>query len=184
MSDAKVLAFPGADRVTRGPCTKCGAPVERPGTVPRTRLRCDGCHGLHSATPASTLRYSDDPAAIAFVAAHPDGASHEEIGQFLGISRERVRQIQDQIFRSLGDRCAAVGIEAGTNPPVRRWRERPVEVEEEEAEVEEAEEAESAPMEDGGHSDLSRRIEALLDSICPDADFIEAITTRAAEIQQ
>lgn len=40
------------------------------------------------------LVWERDPWAQAFVDAHPDGASLEEVGDALGVTRERVRQIE------------------------------------------------------------------------------------------
>lgn len=55
-------------------------------------------------------RYADDARAQYVVACHPDGINNEQIGELLGISRERVRQIVDSALDSLRRRCAVAGI--------------------------------------------------------------------------
>ena len=47
------------------------------------------------------LAYEDDPWARQFVEAHPDGATLELVGEVLGITRERVRQIEEVALRKL-----------------------------------------------------------------------------------
>lgn len=63
---------------------------------------CEGC---------SEPRYVDDPAAQAFVAKHDQGAKLEEIGEHLGITRERVRQIEVVALKRFLARLALAGIE-------------------------------------------------------------------------
>lgn len=47
-----------------------------------------------------------DPVAQAFVRKHPDGATLEEVGEAFGVSRERIRQIEEQALRHLRMRIA------------------------------------------------------------------------------
>lgn len=48
------------------------------------------------------LLYEDDCYAQRFVEAHPHGATLDEVGDALGIVRERVRQIEEQALEKLG----------------------------------------------------------------------------------
>lgn len=56
------------------------------------------------------VRYEGDADAQAFVAAHPRGATLEEIAQYYGVSRERIRQIEEQALAKLVKRCQLAGI--------------------------------------------------------------------------
>lgn len=49
------------------------------------------------------LPYPDDPWARQFVQEHPEGATLEEVAQALGMSRERVRQIEEEALTKLTD---------------------------------------------------------------------------------
>lgn len=63
-----------------------------------------------------SVRFVDDAEVQAWVAERPDGASLDEIGEFFGVSRERVRQLESEALRSLAMRLALVGMrEAPTN---------------------------------------------------------------------
>jgi hypothetical protein len=50
------------------------------------------------------LPYSEDEFCQAFVSAHPGGATLEEVGAYLGVTRERVRQIVDACVSRLAYR--------------------------------------------------------------------------------
>lgn len=73
-------------------------------------------HGAPPGTAASwtwwLLDYEDDPWAQAFVAAHPDGATLEEVGAALGIVRERVRQLEESAIRKCRRAAQKLGAEA------------------------------------------------------------------------
>lgn len=58
--------------------------------------RGDPLEGNREDTP-----WECDAAAQRFVAEHPGGATLDEVGEFFGISRERVRQIEVQALRKL-----------------------------------------------------------------------------------
>ncbi len=58
----------------------------------------------------AVTRYEDDEQAQAFVAAHPDGATLEEIGELWGITRERVRQIERAALHQLRARLKLAGV--------------------------------------------------------------------------
>jgi transcriptional regulator with XRE-family HTH domain len=60
----------------------------------------------------SATRYVDDPAARLFVAHFGDAASYEDVGEALGVSRERVRQIEEVALRKLRLGMRAAGITA------------------------------------------------------------------------
>lgn len=60
----------------------------------------------------AATRYEDDPHAQAFVASHPDGATLEEVSVHFGLTRERVRQIEERALRSLVLRLQLMGISA------------------------------------------------------------------------
>jgi hypothetical protein len=47
------------------------------------------------------LDFEDDKWAKAFVKLHPGGASLDAVGDALGMTRERVRQLEEQIFAKL-----------------------------------------------------------------------------------
>lgn len=57
-----------------------------------------------------STRYADDIETQLFVAAFPDGAMLDEIGEFLGITRERVRQLESDAMRSLAKRMRLAGV--------------------------------------------------------------------------
>lgn len=47
------------------------------------------------------LEFEDDDWARSFVKRHPDGATLDQVGEVLGMCRERVRQVEEQILRKL-----------------------------------------------------------------------------------
>lgn len=82
-----------------------------------TRLRCDVCIGVHvngTRGPAlvhPTMPYELDEAAQRFVDEHPDGGSLDEIGEAMGLTRERIRQIESIALRRLSIRLPLAGID-------------------------------------------------------------------------
>jgi hypothetical protein len=53
----------------------------------------------------------------AFIEAHPEGASLEEIGAFLGLTRSRVGQLVTLALEKCARRCRARGIDLTWLPP-------------------------------------------------------------------
>lgn len=93
-------------------CQLCGAPTLRPRSI-----RCQECAHVNAPRGGSSIvhpsrRYADDPAAQLFVAAFPDGATLAEVGEALGVNRERVRQIVEGACRSLLKRLPLAGVRA------------------------------------------------------------------------
>lgn len=86
------------------------------------RAVCRGCFGEHRVeecpkisrrkrpNPWTDLEWEQHPEAMRAVQEHPDGMTLEEIGRLMGVTRERVRQIEAQALRKL---MAACGIEEG-----------------------------------------------------------------------
>lgn len=54
--------------------------------------------------------YVDDVSCQLFVGAFPDGMSLEEIGDAMGVTRERIRQIETRALPKLGKRLALAGV--------------------------------------------------------------------------
>lgn len=108
-------ALPSARRsALRVACVACGDLV--PASELTTALRrCALCKGIHvdpDAQPVSPVSdWEDDEEAQRLVEEHPDGMTLSEIGDALGITRERVRQIQEHALEKLARRCADFGIE-------------------------------------------------------------------------
>ena len=88
-------------------------PVISPETQPKTRADClEG--GRNAARPCGwlTCRHSlaaegstGESCALDFVEQHPGGASLDAIGQVLGVTRERMRQIESRILTKIGKRA-------------------------------------------------------------------------------
>lgn len=80
--------------------------------------RCNDCASVHNKSEAQRgalvshyLRYEDDVAAQLVVAAWPDGATLEVIADAMGVTRERVRQIEERALRRLYLRMRVAGVE-------------------------------------------------------------------------
>lgn len=76
-----------------GVCRECGA-------VRRVSLRYEGRECSHPIVDELTP-YADDVLCQLLVSAHPDGMSHEAIGLVIGLSKERVRQIETEALATL-----------------------------------------------------------------------------------
>lgn len=88
-------------------CAICGDVVDR------GQKRCRGCARIHVIPGAridSFTRYDDDAECQRFVADHPDGAPLEEIGEAMGLTRERIRQIEEVALRRFASRLRFAGI--------------------------------------------------------------------------
>jgi len=55
--------------------------------------------------------YEEDLAARWFVRNHPDGGTLEEVGVMLGVTRERIRQIEMMALRKLRRACTEEGLD-------------------------------------------------------------------------
>lgn len=62
---------------------------------------------------AESLRFSDDPAAVRFVADHPDGASLDAIGALYGCTRENIRQVEEKALRNFTRRLRLLRLRTG-----------------------------------------------------------------------
>lgn len=85
-------------------CPMCGLPTTR-------RSKCSLCAGVRvqpGALVHPSTRYELDPAAQ--MIASMGGATLEMVGEAMGISRERVRQIEAVALRRLKARCRLAGI--------------------------------------------------------------------------
>lgn len=90
-------------------CSFCGGPK-----MPK-RTRCDGCYGLHKLGEtflSQTASYADDARCRHLVRHFRDGMSLEDIGDLLGITRERVRQIEHVAMRHFIARAKLADITA------------------------------------------------------------------------
>ncbi len=85
----------------------CGAAVATRGA------RCYSCRWGKGRGLGERLDmpWSEDVASQEFVEAHRGGATLEEVGEELGLTRERVRQIEAVALRKLVPRLALVGVE-------------------------------------------------------------------------
>jgi len=97
-------------------CSVCGSQISpqvdgnkhyrRALKSPPQSRRCSGCKNYHRLKDGDwivnpTTRYEDDPAARLFVLMFPEGAHGDIVGEALGISHQRVSQIEKTAFRRL-----------------------------------------------------------------------------------
>lgn len=68
---------------------------------PATRIDMDAEPGGPMSWTWDVLSWREDPWAQAFVRAHPEGGSLEEVGMALGVTRERVRQLEESALMKL-----------------------------------------------------------------------------------
>jgi hypothetical protein len=66
-------------------------------------------------------RYEDDPDVQRFIEEHPDGAMLDEIGAYLGVSRERVRQLETEALVSLARGLRRAGVTEATETGIVCW---------------------------------------------------------------
>lgn len=99
-----------------GRCTSCGRLRPRE-DLSRTG-RCTDCGSAHverafarGAIVHPTLAYALDEAAQRFVAEHPDGATLDEVGAAIGMTRERIRQIEDDAIAKMRRRAPLAGLD-------------------------------------------------------------------------
>ena len=94
-------------------CIICGAAVQ-PDGYGRIRARCDEHRFVRKDAPDSlvdhTSRIEDDPWAMEI--ARRGGATLEIVGDALGLTRERVRQIEEKARKKLAMSMPLVGIDA------------------------------------------------------------------------
>jgi transcriptional regulator with XRE-family HTH domain len=96
-----------------------GAALGVPADALAHAASCDASEALErrAAPPVrplvdGTTRYADDVAAQLFVLAHPGGAAHESVAEALGVTRQRVAQIEEVALRKLRLRMQIAGISA------------------------------------------------------------------------
>lgn len=190
----RTLTEPATPRVTRGECSTCGIEVERPGSIARSRLRCESCHRLRIVSGApvnSTTRFDQDEAAKAFVRVNPDGATFDDIGAALGVTRQRAHQIFEEVLPIFIRRCLAKGVPPEDLHEMLSNRLRGFRAEEDPSAREPwselhgyyaAQRAEAEGPEATEASDLAQRVDLLLTGVEARTDFVEAITKRAERI--
>jgi hypothetical protein len=99
--------------------------IPRCARLERLRVPC----GEPASWTWECLPWQDAPWAQAFVDVHPDGATLELVGEVLGITRERVRQIEEVALRKLrrgseGRRLRSVIVGMRDGVEVWGWRAR------------------------------------------------------------
>lgn len=96
-------------------CADCGTRLTRP-----DQKRCRPCANLHSAERSggkaalvdARTPYAEDVACQRLVAAHPGGMELAEIGAAMGLTHQRVQQIEAQALANLERRLRLIGITA------------------------------------------------------------------------
>jgi hypothetical protein len=80
-----------------------GLPLEQAVSIPAhcklANLEADAGHP--GATSWYKPRYEDDDHCWYVVANHPEGLTLEQVGQLMGVTRERIRQIEAKIIRKV-----------------------------------------------------------------------------------
>jgi hypothetical protein len=98
------------------PCSLCGELAEhltRSGRCERcTRAQQRTSERARGATVHPTLPFEKDIDARAWVICHPEGGTLEEVGSALGVTRERIRQLESLALGKLRRACLREGIDA------------------------------------------------------------------------
>lgn len=85
------------------------------------RVKRDALPGMPGSWTWWLLDYEDDLWAQTFVAAHPGGATLEEVAAALGIVGERVRQIEEVAMRKCRRAASELGFDAAELRESLRW---------------------------------------------------------------
>lgn len=88
-------------------CPVCDGPTRRRGS------NCTACRHVHRRPGAlvdAATPYADDIACQLIVSAYPDGLTLAEVGEAMGFTRERARQIEANAVEQFAKRCALAGI--------------------------------------------------------------------------
>jgi hypothetical protein len=85
-------------------CSTCGE-------TGHDRRTCGKSRGPKPSDPWSDLEYEDHDECQKIVEANPDGLTLEEVGAYLGITRERVRQIEVEALTKLREATGGAVVE-------------------------------------------------------------------------
>lgn len=91
----------------RAACNVCGD-EKLASALSRSGGTCMSCRVDAGAAVDATTRYEDDPIARRFVVLHPFGATLDEVGAMFGVTRERIRQIEERALQRIAARLREV----------------------------------------------------------------------------
>jgi len=80
------------------------------GAYARRTQRAAAMESIAGVRISTETRYEDDLDAQRLVAEHPDGMTLDQVGVTMGVTRERIRQIEAKALESLALRCQLAGI--------------------------------------------------------------------------